>query len=262
MQIDNLAEALEQFVNTDDWDEARRTVEQNPSLLSDQAQQLLSENISDYRRMDRDDVADYLEEHRLLLERSREVGVERAFQEADARAHEVMEARKSQLSELRPENPDRLQSAVWQLLDAGSPEALDRAMAEHPELAQSEQALTYIDDLIQEAKNAGYNEALRFLREYHELVRTLAELPPLMRTLQEFMVVPTWGESRDILKQHPELMGDEAVQTMDSLIREAEAQGDEPTANVLRTYRQVLQRAREVGPDQAVDETMQVEQPT
>jgi len=259
METDRLAEALQRFVNTEDWEEARRTVEENPELLSDEAQELLNENIADYREADRGDIADYLEDHRRILQRSREIGIERAFQEAEDRARTALAARQRQLAALRPKNPTPEQAVVWELLDAESPEEINRVLADHPELAHSEEAIKYLDGLLEQAKSQGYAEAERFLGEYHELLRTLYELPPLLRTLQEFMNVPDWSESRELLKNHPELMTDQALETMDDLIREAERQGDQPAMRALRTYRQVLQRSREVGPDQAVDEIVRAE---
>lgn len=259
MEYDRLTQALEQFVNTEDWQEARRTVEENQNLLSDEAQQVLSENIADYRTVARDDVAEYLEAHRAILQRSREVGTEQAFREAEERARQTLQARERQLDALRPPSPDPLQAAVWRLLDADSPEEVDRVLAESPPLSREERALTYLDELMGRAKDAGYDQALRYMREYHELLRTLYEMPPLMRALQEFISVPTWTESRDAIKANPVLLSDEAIQTMDSLIAEARRQGDEPTGRALEAYRRVLERSRQVGPERAVEEIMEAQ---
>ncbi len=260
MNIDRLADALEQFVNSEDWDEARRIVEGNPDLMSNQALQLLAENIADYRTTRRDDVADYLEEHRALLERSRQVGVAKAFAEAEAHARETLEARKKQMDALRPAQMTGLQAAVWQLLDADSPEKVDQVLSQHPELTHDQAALEYLDSLTQEAKAAHAEEAVKYLQEYHELLRTFYELPPIMRALQEFMSVPTWSESAQVLKNNPSLMSAEAISVMDGLIEEAHRQKDEPTAHALETYKRVLERSREVGPDKAVAETLQSEE--
>lgn len=257
METSKIAEAVEQYVNSEDWDQARRIAESNPELLSDEVQTLLADSVSGYREAGREEIADYLEQHRTVLARSREVGTEKAFQEANARAVEAMERRVSQIESLMPASPDPLQSVVWQLLMADSAEQVDRIVSENPGLVRSEDALRYIDSLIQQAKDNGYDEALRFLREYHELLQTIYEMPPLMRSLQELIAVPTWTESRDVIKNNPELLSDEAIQTMDRLISEAENQGDEATARILSSYRQVLQRSREVGPDQAISELVQ-----
>ncbi len=259
MAIDQVAEALEQYVNSEDWDQARRIVDENKELLGDEARALLSESVADYQEAGRDDLANYLQEHLKVLDRARQVGVDQAFKEANARAEQVQEARRKQLDSLRPTSPAGVQAVVWQLLDAGSPEEVDRILEEHPELSQKQDGLDYLDELIKQARDKGQNEALQLLQEYHELLQSLYELPPLMRALQEFMTVPTWSEARDVLKGHPDLMSDEALRVMDSLIGEARRQGDEDTVKGMETYRGVLQRAREVGPDQAVEQAEQTE---
>lgn len=256
MAIDKLAEALEQFVNTEDWDEGRRIVEENQDLLGDEALALLAESIADYRMAERDDIANYLDEHRNVLLRSRDIGIGPAFKEADQRATAIQEKRQQQLARLRPASPNPIQAFVWQLLDAASPQEVDRVLGEHPDEAQSQEAINYLDEQMQQARRAGYNEAVTFLREYHELLRSYYELPPLMRALQEFMSVPSWTESRQVLQNNPALLGDEALRTMDSLIAEARSQKDEATVQALEAYRQVLARAREVGPEQATEEVM------
>ncbi len=259
MGIDKVAEALEQYVNSQDWDEARQIVDRNKELLGDEARALLAESVVDYQEAGRDDLANYLEQHLKVLDRAREAGVDQAFNEASARAEQVQQVRRTQLDSLRPKGPSGVQAAVWQLLDAGSPEEVDRILEGHPELSQKQDGLNYLDELIKQARDKGQNEALSLMQEYHELLQSLYELPPLMRALQEFMAVPTWSEARDVLKKHPELMGDEAPRVMDSLIGEARKQGDENTANALETYRRVLQRAREIGPEQAIEEASMTE---
>jgi len=170
MSIDKLAQALEEFVNSEDWDEARAIVEQNPDLMKDSALQLLAENIADYRSTERDDVADYLEEHRALLERSRQIGVAKAFEEAEVHARETLQARREQMGALRPAEQTPLQAAIWQLLDADSPEKVDKILSEHPELTHDQAALEYLDSLSQQARDAGSEEAVKYVREYHELL--------------------------------------------------------------------------------------------
>ena len=254
MATDRLAEALEQYVNTEDWEQARRVVEDNPGLLTDDALGLLVESVADYRRVNRNEVADYLQEHLAVLERGRQVGIEQAFREVSARAREALETRRRQLADLRPKSPTPIQAAVWELLEAESPEQVDRVLGAHPELAENEEALNHLDDLMQRAGEAGYDEASRLLREYHQLLQAYYELPPLLQALQELTAVPTWTEAREILARHPELLSDEAIESLDSLISEAELQGDAATALVLADYRDLLVRSREVGPERALEE--------
>lgn len=260
MANDRLPEALEQYVNTEDWDQARRVVERNGDLLRDEAVALLAESVADYRRVDRDEVADYLEQHRIVLERSREVGIDQAFQEANARARDALETRQRQLAALRPPEPDPAQAVVWQLLDAESPEEVERVLSAHPELSRDRAYLDHLDDLMSRARDAGHTAALHILREYRDLLRAFYELPPLMQALQELITVPTWAEARDVLRKRPELLSDQAIQTLNSLIREADAQDDEATALALVPYRSLIERSRQVGPERAVEEIAQREE--
>jgi hypothetical protein len=257
MSIDKVSESLEQFVNTEDWDEARKVLEENRDLLSDQAVEVLAQSAEDYRESGREEVANYLQEHLNVLLRSREVGIEEAFREANQQAMQAMETRRSQLDELRPASPTPLQNAVWALLDAETPEDVDRALSQHPELSQDEQAVTYLNGLIQQAQDASYAETVRYLQDYRDLLQAFFELPPLMVALQEFMSVPTWTEAREVLERNPDLLSDESLQTLDSLIGEAENQGDHETASTLSSYRQVIVRAREAGPEHAIEEVME-----
>ncbi len=262
MTVDKLSEALEQFVNTEDWDEARQVVEQNRELMSDEAVNLLQQSVKDYRESGRSEVANYLEEHLNILKRSREAGVEEAFNEANQRAVEALQAQRRELDTLRPTSPTPIQSAVWQLLDADTPEAVDRALSENPQLSQQEESVNYLDELTRQAQERDLSQAERILGDYRDLLQAFFELPPLMMALQEFMSVPTWSEAGEVIKQNPDLLGDESLQNMDSLIAEAEAQGDQATADTLRTYRQVIARAREAGIDQAIQEAMEAPQPS
>jgi hypothetical protein len=73
-----LLQAILAFVRARTWSESRRVVEERPELLSDAADALLGQLIA---AQEDADVRRYLEEHRALLRRCREVGVERAFRE-------------------------------------------------------------------------------------------------------------------------------------------------------------------------------------
>jgi len=73
-----LLQAILAFVRARTWSESRRVVEERPELLSDAADALLGQLIA---AQEDADVRRYLEEHRALLRRCREVGVESAFRE-------------------------------------------------------------------------------------------------------------------------------------------------------------------------------------
>ncbi|MGQ9595688.1 MAG: hypothetical protein ACUVXH_14340, partial [Anaerolineae bacterium] len=79
--LERLLQAISAFLQAGTWPESRRVVKEHPELLSDEADALLgqlsaAQEDADTRR--------YLEEHRALLRRCREVGAERAFREKTA----------------------------------------------------------------------------------------------------------------------------------------------------------------------------------
>lgn len=73
--------ALEKFLRADSWLESYRVVLEEPELLSDEADDLLGEQIAEAQARNDQGFLELFEEHRALLRRCREVGVEEAFAE-------------------------------------------------------------------------------------------------------------------------------------------------------------------------------------
>ncbi len=73
-----LRQAILAFLQARTWSESRRVVEEHPELLSDEADALLGQLIA---AQEDANARRYLEEHRALLRRCREVGIESAFRE-------------------------------------------------------------------------------------------------------------------------------------------------------------------------------------
>ena len=76
-----LAQTLQDFIQADTWDESRRILEAHPELLTDEADALLGQLLQAAQAQGDEDARHILEEHRALLRRCREVGIERAFAE-------------------------------------------------------------------------------------------------------------------------------------------------------------------------------------
>ncbi len=79
---------------------------------------------------------------------------------------------------------------------------------------------------------------------------------PLLPLLQSFINARTWAESRRIVEQHPELLGDDADALLGGLLDTARGQGDEDAARVLEEHRALLRRCREAGIPRAFAEKM------
>ena len=73
------------------------------------------------------------------------------------------------------------------------------------------------------------------------------EPPSLECVLQEYIAVPTWGESRHYLETHAELLSSEAATALDTLLQNARTQGDEKMVQVFSEHAALLKRSREVG---------------
>ncbi len=76
-----VVEVVDRFVETETWPEARRLVEAHPELLSDEADEVLTEMIAFAMESGDREGRSVLREHRSVLRRSRKVGVRRAFAE-------------------------------------------------------------------------------------------------------------------------------------------------------------------------------------
>ena len=71
-----LLRAIRKFVEAKTWSESKRTMEQHPELLSDKADAFLKHHIAE--KTD-EDVIQVLTQHRELLRRCRDVGLDAAF---------------------------------------------------------------------------------------------------------------------------------------------------------------------------------------
>ena len=76
-----VVEVVDRFVETKTWPEARRLVEAHPELLSDEADEVLTEMMAFAMESGDREGRSVLREHRSVLRRSRKVGVRRAFAE-------------------------------------------------------------------------------------------------------------------------------------------------------------------------------------
>ncbi|MEJ5241402.1 MAG: CpXC domain-containing protein, partial [Anaerolineales bacterium] len=78
---ERLTETLFAFIQAKTWDESRRILEQHPELLTDEADALLEQLIQAAKAQQDENARQLFEQHRNLLRRCREVGIEAAFQE-------------------------------------------------------------------------------------------------------------------------------------------------------------------------------------
>ncbi len=122
-----LLQTLSSFVQAESWSESRRVLDSHPELLSAEAERLLAILIQEAERQGDEKSRRGLELRRTLLQRCREVGVERAFLEQTEVAAEdttnELEAILQQLDQLtRPSDMPRRISLCHQALSRVSKE--------------------------------------------------------------------------------------------------------------------------------------------
>jgi hypothetical protein len=108
-----------------------------------------------------------------------------------------------------------------------------------------------VEALIGQAQASGNTDAAEDLRaklaDFKRLREAAARERSLLRALQAFIGADTWGKSQQVVEAHPELLGDEALATLNRLIAAARTQGDEAGTRILLEHRDLLRRCREVG---------------
>ncbi|RMF27571.1 MAG: hypothetical protein D6759_17425, partial [Chloroflexi bacterium] len=133
-QTGPLLHTLNAFITANTWPASQQIVEQHPELLSHEADRLMGDLID---AQDDDGARQMLQEHRTLLRRCREIGVDAAFAEKTGGGFTVPDRFRSDW--------DEAQAHVQHYLRTGDPTALDRAAAawnrilDHPAFPQTEE---------------------------------------------------------------------------------------------------------------------------
>ncbi|HIP70451.1 MAG TPA: hypothetical protein EYH05_03540 [Anaerolineae bacterium] len=79
--VSPLTSVHDEFVSCGSWEESYEFVKAHPELVGEEAEDVLDAIIESAYMMEDDETADFLEEHLFLLERCREIGVQKAFAE-------------------------------------------------------------------------------------------------------------------------------------------------------------------------------------
>jgi hypothetical protein len=83
----------------------------------------------------------------------------------------------------------------------------------------------------------------------------------LLTLLHELADARTLNESRQLIEQHPELLGEEVDVLLDGFAAEARQQGNQPLLSEVEHIRAFLRRCRAAGVDTAFAEAMEAEEP-
>ena len=139
-----LAQTLFAFVSADTWAESRRIVEAHPELLTDDADSLLEQLIESARAQNDANAVRIFEEHRALLRRCRDAGIEQAFAERKKpQIAEEIPPEMRPLAEALAALPKEHRNALAEIdRNVHSPAELEAAVNARPALrAAPEQAL-------------------------------------------------------------------------------------------------------------------------
>ncbi|NOZ49058.1 MAG: hypothetical protein GXP37_03290 [Chloroflexi bacterium] len=141
-----LPELLQQFITADTWAESQHIIEAYPELLGDEVDALLGTLIEVARAQDDESAEGAFDEHRVLLRRCREVGVEQAFAEKMGAAEALVQAERDGIvpeqllatmeaaTQMPPELKEVLETLAAEGVEVRSPEDLERVLAERPAL--------------------------------------------------------------------------------------------------------------------------------
>ena len=128
-------------------------------------------------------------------------------------------------------------------------EFLPAALSDDPETALrqvAEQAQQEMERLRDEDPDA--------FHRLEKAARQTASAAPLLETVQQFVQARSWGDSRRVVEQHPELLGEETDDLLGRLLEGARDAGEDLVARVLEEHRALLRRCREVGVEAAFAE--------
>jgi hypothetical protein len=107
-----LLDVIQAFIQADTWAASQRIIEAHPELLSDEADQLLSQLVVIARQQGDSQVENIFTEHRQLLARCRQVGMEAAFAERAMEEGEIPSELRALLTALPPEQRQILLDAM------------------------------------------------------------------------------------------------------------------------------------------------------
>lgn len=136
---------------------------------------------------------------------------------------------------------------------------LPAALSDDPEAALQQVAAQVEQELerLQQDDPAAYRE-LEAAAQQADGEADEQAMPPLLATIQQFIEAYTWMESYRFVQAHPELLADEALTMLETLVNGAQQAGDDNARRVFAEHLALLRRCREVGVTEAFAEKMDV----
>jgi tetratricopeptide (TPR) repeat protein len=200
-----LAETLEQFLKATTWEASQRILEEHPELLTDAADLLLAESIDTHHQAQDADTEGVLIEHRELLQDARHNGISAAFESKRRIPAETDEPG------LPPEIMARLNE-----LNVQSQQDFERAMREHPDLAE-------------------------------EVHRAVKARDPRIGAIQALSETRSPQAVLHTVRLHPVLLEDETIEQIHGIIADARQQNQHDMARHLEDRLQPLLELKRSG---------------
>ena len=175
---------------------------------------------------------------------------------------------------------ERMLRLLWELLDLRTWSASRRLIEEHPDLLD-ETILQYLQERAADDSRLGNDAQARYLDLHLRVLRRCQEagveaaFAPLgdrpqgarggaptgptrrssleisSRLLWDFLDAHTWSASRRLIEEHPELLSETAVSTLEQWIASGHRLGEPGGRELAEKHLQVLRRSREIGVEAA-----------
>jgi len=128
-------------------------------------------------------------------------------------------------------------------------EFLPAALSDDPEAALQE-----VTERAQQEMERLRDEDPDAFHRLEQATRETLSAAPLLETVQQFVQARSWGDSRRVVEQHPELLGEETDDLLSRLLQGARDAGEGLVVQVIEEHRALLHRCREVGVEAAFAE--------
>lgn len=230
-----VAPALEALFNATSWDATHAILDREQALLlTDTADLLLERSIASLREEGDERQASYVNLHRTLLHRAREIGVAAAWAEFELQ-------RQAEASTLGESNGEQDEARI-ELTRVD----VERAITDAAFLA--EQFGLAVDDPQIPALQQQLRGLLAGERKPNQQEQYDADPAAVARALEAFLNAPSWDEAQAVLEREQALL---LTRTADLLLEEniqsMRESGDEQRANYLAAQRILLLRVRQIG---------------
>ena len=234
-----LLQSMQGLVTSSNWLEARLYVEEHPELLSDEADRMLADMITEAQKQGEEGMVRHFQEHRTRLARARQEGLDAIAPAMPPEAQPFM----GMLANL----PDEVQNSLLALMaNDANPQELEALLTQHPELKTALEQLigsqASPSQSIPPAFAADFQRAIAACDRLH-MDRSPQALNAAVQAWQTILVRPD-------LAQYPEFAVKIRVEFADTLLRRYWTFGQvADLEEAIRVYQQALEQTPQGSPN-------------